>query len=56
MDGEWFIEWSPTVESGSEATLTYSLSGDDEEPSFDLDVDSIETEKVTLNTQASQSA
>ena len=56
MDGEWFIEWSPTVESGSEATLEYTLNGDSEEPSFDLDVDSIETEKVTLNTQASQSA
>ena len=55
MDGEWFIEWSPTVESGSEATLEYTLNGDSEDPSFDLDVDSIETEKVTLNTQASQS-
>ena len=55
MDGEWFIEWSPTVESGSEATLEYTLNGDSEDPSFDLDVDSIETEKVTLNTRASQS-
>jgi DNA topoisomerase-6 subunit B len=55
MDGEWFIEWSPTVESGSEATLEYTLNGDSEDPSFDLDVDSIETEKVTLNTQTSQS-
>jgi DNA topoisomerase-6 subunit B len=58
MDGEWFIEWSPTVASGSEAVLEYTLNGDggDEEPSFDLDIDSIEAEKVTLNTQASQSA
>ena len=61
MDGEWFIEWSPTVESGSEAVLEYALDGtgnsngnnDDDggsdEPSFDLDVSGVESEKVTVN-------
>jgi DNA topoisomerase-6 subunit B len=58
MDGEWFIEWSPTVESGSEATLEYTLNGNDEDPSasFDLDVDGIESEKVTVNTASDAAA
>ena len=49
MDGEWFIKWSPTVESGSEATLEYQLDGTVEQPSFDLDVSGVETEKLTIN-------
>jgi DNA topoisomerase-6 subunit B len=58
MDGEWFIEWSPTVESGSEATLEYTLNGNGEDPSasFDLDVDGIESEKVTVNTASDAAA
>jgi DNA topoisomerase VI subunit B len=54
MDGEWFLKWSPTIESGSEAVLEYTLGSEDEnsdssELSFDLDVGGIETEKVTVS-------
>jgi DNA topoisomerase-6 subunit B len=56
MDGEWFIEWSPTVESGDEATLEYALNGSSEDASFDLDVSGVESEKVTVNTTSRTTA
>ncbi|MCS7493921.1 hypothetical protein, partial [Raoultella planticola] len=46
MDGEWFLKWSPTVESGTSATLEYDV---DEEATFDVSVDGIEAEKLTIN-------
>ena len=46
MDGEWFLKWSPTVESGGKATLEYDIDGD---ASFDVSVDGIEAEKLTIN-------
>ncbi|WP_299234796.1 DNA topoisomerase VI subunit B [Natronomonas sp.] len=47
MDGEWFIKWSPTVESGTTATLEYDADDDAE---FDISVDGVEAEKLTVNT------
>jgi DNA topoisomerase-6 subunit B len=46
MDGEWFLKWSPDVESGDTATLEYETDPDAE---FDVSVDGIEAEKLTLN-------
>jgi DNA topoisomerase-6 subunit B len=46
MDGEWFVKWSPTVESGDEATLEYEIDGD---ASFDVSVEGIEDPKLTIN-------
>jgi len=47
MDGEWFVKWAPTVGSGERATLEYSLDADAE---FDVSVDGLEDEKLTINT------
>ncbi len=46
MDGEWFIKWSPTVESGQTATLVYEA---DNGADFDVSVEGIEAEKLTVN-------
>ena len=46
MDGEWFLKWSPTVESGGTATLEYETDGD---AAFDVSVDGVEAEKITIN-------
>jgi len=47
MDGEWFLKWSPTVESGASATLEYGI--DDDDTSFDVSVDGVEAEKLSIN-------
>lgn len=46
MDGEWFIKWTPTIESGEEAVLEYETADD---ASFDVDVEGIEGAKLTVN-------
>ncbi|MFT4947577.1 MAG: DNA topoisomerase-6 subunit B [Natronomonas sp.] len=46
MDGEWFIKWNPTVDSGDEQTLTYELSGSADP---EISVDGIEDEKLTID-------
>jgi len=46
MDGEWFVKWSPTVESGDEAVLEYEIDGEAE---FDVSVEGIEDPKLTNN-------
>ncbi|WP_277552484.1 DNA topoisomerase VI subunit B [Halobaculum limi] len=46
LDGEWFVKWNPTVPSGEEAVLEYTVG---EEAEFDVNVDGIETEKLTVN-------
>ncbi|QZP38439.1 DNA topoisomerase VI subunit B [Halobaculum magnesiiphilum] len=46
LDGEWFVKWNPSVPGGEEATLEYTVAGDAE---FDVNVDGIETEKLTVN-------
>ncbi|MFB6252167.1 MAG: DNA topoisomerase VI subunit B [Halobellus sp.] len=46
LDGEWFISWEPSIPAGETAELTYSVSDDAE---FDVNVDGIETEKLTIN-------
>ncbi|SDX86458.1 DNA topoisomerase VI subunit B [Halobellus clavatus] len=46
LDDEWFISWEPSIPAGETAELTYTVSGDAE---FDVDVDGIETEKLTIN-------
>ncbi|NHN58394.1 MULTISPECIES: DNA topoisomerase VI subunit B [Halorussus] len=46
MDGEWFVKWSPTVESGDEAVLEYEIDGDAE---FDVSIDGVEDPKLTIN-------
>ncbi|MFB6170528.1 MAG: DNA topoisomerase VI subunit B [Haloarculaceae archaeon] len=48
MDGEWFIKWSPTVRDGEEAVLSYDVA-DTDAVSFDLSVEGIESEKLTIN-------
>jgi DNA topoisomerase-6 subunit B len=47
MDGEWFITWTPTVDSGESETLEYSVT---EDPTFDIDVKGIEEAKLTVDT------
>ncbi|MFO7925185.1 MAG: DNA topoisomerase VI subunit B [Halobacteriota archaeon] len=46
MDGEWFLKWSPRVESGTTVTLEYEVDDDTE---FDISVDGIEADKLTIN-------
>jgi DNA topoisomerase-6 subunit B len=46
VDGEWFLQWTPSVPAGESAELSYEVDGDAE---FDLDVDGVEDEKVTVN-------
>lgn len=46
MDGEWFVKWAPSVGSGEEAALLYDVNGD---ASFDISVEGIEAEKLSLN-------
>ncbi|GAA0220492.1 DNA topoisomerase VI subunit B [Halobaculum roseum] len=46
LDGEWFVKWNPSVPGGEEATLEYTVAGDAE---FDVNVDGIESEKLTVN-------
>ena len=47
VDGEWFVRWEPTVAAGEEASLTYSVDG--EEAAFDVDVSGVEEEKLTID-------
>ncbi|WP_410764579.1 DNA topoisomerase VI subunit B [Haloferax sp. DFSO60] len=47
LDGEWFIKWNPEVSSGETETLTYTVEQD---TSFDINVDGVEAEKLTVNT------
>jgi DNA topoisomerase-6 subunit B len=47
MDGEWFVKWTPSVGSGEEAAIEYDVNGD---ASFDITVEGIETEKLSINT------
>ena len=47
MDGEWFLKWNPAVAAGEKATLRYELDTDD--ASFDVSVEGIEAEKLTIN-------
>ncbi|MGA9402833.1 DNA topoisomerase VI subunit B, partial [Haladaptatus sp.] len=48
MDGEWFVTWEPTVESGEESVLEYNVADD---VSFDaVRVEGIEDERLTNNT------
>jgi len=46
LDDEWFVQWSPSVSAGETATLTYEVG---EEATFDVDVDGVEAEKLTVN-------
>ncbi len=46
MDGEWFIKWNPTVDSGDEQTLHYEVADAAE---ANLSVDGIEDEKLTID-------
>ncbi|MGQ4555069.1 DNA topoisomerase VI subunit B [Halobellus sp. GM3] len=46
LDGEWFITWTPSIPAGESAELAYTIASDAE---FDVDVDGIETEKLTIN-------
>jgi DNA topoisomerase-6 subunit B len=46
LDGEWFVKWSPSVPSGETAELSYTLP---EGTDFDIAVDGVEAEKLTVN-------
>jgi len=48
MDGEYFLKWSPTVGSGEDATLEYSLP---DEADVSVSVDGVEEEKLTVTDQ-----
>jgi DNA topoisomerase-6 subunit B len=46
MDGEWFLKWSVSVPAGDTATLEYDVDAD---ASFDVSVDGIEDERLTVD-------
>ncbi|PSQ31026.1 DNA topoisomerase VI subunit B [Halobacteriales archaeon SW_6_65_46] len=46
MDGEWFVKWSVDVAGGGETSIEYQVSGD---ASFDVSIEGVETEKITVN-------
>ena len=46
MDGEWFVKWTPDVESGTEVALEYTVAAD---ATFDLTVSEVEAAKLTVN-------
>jgi len=46
MDGEWFLKWSVSVSAGDTATLEYDV---DEDATFDVSVDGIEDERLTVD-------
>jgi DNA topoisomerase-6 subunit B len=46
MDGEWFVQWAPEVDSGGTAELTYDLDAD---ATGDLSVEGIAEEKLTID-------
>jgi len=46
LDGEWFVQWNPTVPAGERVELTYSVDGHAE---FDITVDGVEAERLTVN-------
>jgi DNA topoisomerase-6 subunit B len=46
LDDEWFVQWSPSVSAGETATLTYEVG---EDATFDVDVEGVESEKLTVN-------
>jgi len=46
LDGEWYVQWSPSVSAGDEAELTYTVG---ETADFEITVEGIEDEKLTLN-------
>ncbi|ESP88738.1 DNA topoisomerase VI subunit B [Candidatus Halobonum tyrrellensis] len=48
LDGEWFVKWTPSVSGGDEAVLEYRVS-DSDDAEFDVNVDGVETEKLTVN-------
>ncbi|MFB6079969.1 MAG: DNA topoisomerase VI subunit B [Haloferacaceae archaeon] len=47
MDGEWFVNWSPSIGAGETASLTYRV--DDADPDFAIDVDGVEPERLTVS-------
>jgi DNA topoisomerase-6 subunit B len=48
MDGEWFVKWKPTVGSGEEASLNYTVPDDTE---FDVNVEGVERERLTIDAE-----
>jgi len=46
LDGEWFVSWEPSVPAGESAELTYTIA---EDATFDVDVDGVEAEKLTID-------
>jgi DNA topoisomerase-6 subunit B len=47
VGGEWVLQWSPTVPAGETVEIEYRLPSDAD---FDLDVDGVESEKLTVST------
>ncbi|MFB6096402.1 MAG: DNA topoisomerase VI subunit B [Haloferacaceae archaeon] len=46
LEGEWFVQWKPSVSGGETVTLTYAVDGEAE---FDIDVDGVEAERLTVD-------
>ena len=47
VDGEYFLTWTVEVAAGEEAQLSYDVDG---EATFDINVDGIDAEKLTIDT------
>ncbi|MFB6173704.1 MAG: DNA topoisomerase VI subunit B [Halobacteriales archaeon] len=45
LDGEWFVQWEPSVAGGEAASLTYAVG---EGAEFDIEVDGIADERLTV--------
>ncbi len=48
LEDEWFVKWKPSVGAGETAALEYEVS-DDAAPEFEVNVDGVETAKLTVN-------
>ncbi len=46
LEDEYFLTWEPVVDAGESATVTYEVPTG---ASFELDVDDVETEKLTID-------
>jgi DNA topoisomerase-6 subunit B len=50
VDGEWFVQWSPSVGAGETVELAYDLgTNGGTDVDFDVQVDGVDAEKLTVN-------
>jgi DNA topoisomerase-6 subunit B len=46
LDGEWFVQWDPSVSGGESVSLTYTVADGTD---FDINVDGVESERLTVD-------